>query len=283
MNLIFAAVSLLALNSHAAFVPSPRWLAETNDENSLVLGHDAAKGIVTTAPREYMTVIGFKAGANATWANRPTFIGYEAGFNALAGSCSVMVGTAAGAHATNAWGGTFLGYAAGRYSSESAESVMVGLDSGRHAIHALKSTFIGTTSGIMANGAHESVLVGYGAGRTNRAAKVVMIGSQVGNNSTNDSEVVYVGYSAGQVFPSATITNTVAIGSRAKATTSNQVVLGNTNVTSTVLYGRVRMTSPKVPANARAVGQPGEMAWDAGFIYLCVGTNTWKRAALSDW
>lgn len=37
------------------------------------------------------------------------------------------------------------------------------------------------------------------------------------------------------------------------------------------------------PASASATGEQGEIAWDAGYIYVCTADNTWKRAALATW
>lgn len=37
------------------------------------------------------------------------------------------------------------------------------------------------------------------------------------------------------------------------------------------------------PATASSPGVPGQVAWDAGYFYVCTGTNQWKRAALSSW
>lgn len=37
------------------------------------------------------------------------------------------------------------------------------------------------------------------------------------------------------------------------------------------------------PASAGATGVAGSMAYDSDYIYVCVATNTWKRAALSTW
>lgn len=28
-------------------------------------------------------------------------------------------------------------------------------------------------------------------------------------------------------------------------------------------------------------GQPGMIAWDASYLYICTATNTWKKVALS--
>lgn len=37
------------------------------------------------------------------------------------------------------------------------------------------------------------------------------------------------------------------------------------------------------PASASATGQTGQVSWDANYIYVCTGANTWKRAALATW
>lgn len=41
--------------------------------------------------------------------------------------------------------------------------------------------------------------------------------------------------------------------------------------------------TPTVPATAGAIGRVGQTAWDAGYFYLCVALNTWKRTALVTW
>jgi hypothetical protein len=43
------------------------------------------------------------------------------------------------------------------------------------------------------------------------------------------------------------------------------------------------ISTPSVPANASSTGTAGQIEWDSGYIYVCVATNTWKRAALSTW
>lgn len=37
------------------------------------------------------------------------------------------------------------------------------------------------------------------------------------------------------------------------------------------------------PVAANSTGVAGTWAWDAGFIYVCVATNTWKRVAIATW
>jgi hypothetical protein len=35
--------------------------------------------------------------------------------------------------------------------------------------------------------------------------------------------------------------------------------------------------------NSSATGTAGQMVWDSGNVYVCVATNTWKRATLSSY
>lgn len=37
------------------------------------------------------------------------------------------------------------------------------------------------------------------------------------------------------------------------------------------------------PASATASGSPGDIAFDADYVYMCVATDTWKRASLGSW
>lgn len=82
----------------------------------------------------------------------------------------------------------------------------------------------------------------------------------------------------------------------AALTGANMVVLGNGNIgmgtiTPTISDGTglhiagkiLRIGTDKTPASAGAAGNKGEICWDADYIYVCVATNTWKRAAISTW
>ena len=62
-------------------------------------------------------------------------------------------------------------------------------------------------------------------------------------------------------------------------------------VASTTITGAIRCIIPTfingaaggtgaVPATATAVGRPGQMAFDASFLYICTAANTWKKTAL---
>lgn len=43
------------------------------------------------------------------------------------------------------------------------------------------------------------------------------------------------------------------------------------------------IVATSAPASASASGTPGQIAYDASYVYVCVATNTWKRVAISTW
>lgn len=46
-------------------------------------------------------------------------------------------------------------------------------------------------------------------------------------------------------------------------------------------YSATYFSPLTTPASSSAACTVGQMNWDAGFVYVCTSTNTWKRAALS--
>ena len=47
--------------------------------------------------------------------------------------------------------------------------------------------------------------------------------------------------------------------------------------------GQLNISNPTVPGTTAAAGTAGDIAWDANYIYVCIATNSWKRALLSTW
>ena len=37
------------------------------------------------------------------------------------------------------------------------------------------------------------------------------------------------------------------------------------------------------PASATSAGRAGQIAFDSGFLYVCISTNVWKRVAIATW
>ena len=72
---------------------------------------------------------------------------------------------------------------------------------------------------------------------------------------------------------------------RARLDSSGQLGLG-TNSPSCLLdlnTNKLRLRTAKTPSAANDSGSAGDICWDSGYVYVCVATNTWKRAALATW
>ncbi len=107
------------------------------------------------------------------------------------------------------------------------------------------------------------------------------IGSQAGRENQTGSRNVFIGYNAGR-----------------NETTSDNLYISNHLTSTPLIYGKFDNTGGtagrlkingqleiqgKTPASASATGTVGEIAWDADYIYICVATNTWKRAQIQGW
>jgi len=57
----------------------------------------------------------------------------------------------------------------------------------------------------------------------------------------------------------------------------------NVTISNTLNVASVRFTASNPPLTATSNGVAGTIAWDSGYIYVCVATNTWKRVAISTW
>lgn len=55
------------------------------------------------------------------------------------------------------------------------------------------------------------------------------------------------------------------------------------NANFSELYGAFSTIGTSVPPTATSPGAAGLVAYDAGYIYVCIATDTWVRAPLSTW
>jgi len=56
-----------------------------------------------------------------------------------------------------------------------------------------------------------------------------------------------------------------------------------TFVKTTLTGNEINIATAQTPASAAAAGTQGDIAWDSGYVYVCVADNTWKRSALTSW
>lgn len=50
---------------------------------------------------------------------------------------------------------------------------------------------------------------------------------------------------------------------------------------SNIICSSLIVGTSKTPSSSSATGTTGEICWDSNYLYVCVATNTWKRASIS--
>lgn len=59
---------------------------------------------------------------------------------------------------------------------------------------------------------------------------------------------------------------------------------GNINCQGTIeVLGNLVVANTYVPTLANSVGTAGQIVWTTDHVYICVATDTWKRANISTW
>lgn len=65
-------------------------------------------------------------------------------------------------------------------------------------------------------------------------------------------------------------------GDKAVLTPANNLDLSHSsNIAPLMTFGTI--------ASNNATGEPGQIQVDGGYIYVCVGTDTWKRTSIATW
>ena len=138
-------------------------------------------------------IMGIGAGQNNVNGRLNTYIGHQAGLNALADS------------------NTFVGYQAGFSTTTGKSNIFFGANAGRGNITGNRNTFVGWNAGPSLSNGDNNVYLGYSSGQHDR-----------GSYNT------FVGQGAGVLTATAEpLFNATALGANAQVSLSNSVVLGN--------------------------------------------------------
>jgi cytoskeletal protein CcmA (bactofilin family) len=111
------------------------------------------------------------------------------------------------------------------------------------------------------------------------------------NVSGNVSANTVSAYALSGIITTASQTNITAIG-----TLGNLNVTGNlatTNISASGYYfadgnaitygGNLRISNVYIPAANNSIGTAGQVSFDSSYFYVCINTNTWRRANLVSW
>ncbi len=80
------------------------------------------------------------------------------------------------------------------------------------------------------------------------------------------------------------VDGTRAFTGNIQANASGTLDIGSTATPFNIAYvEKVNIAVSNAPATSSGAGTRGDIAWDSGYVYVCVATNTWKRSAISTW
>jgi len=228
----YRALRLCTTGSANTAVGQSALLNVTTGGNNTAVGSDAAGGgtgddntavgysaLLAVANGNNNTAVGSNAAA-AFSGDGITAVGYQAA-KLVTGTQVTAIGYNALSSATTAGANTAIGYNAMASCVDGGFNTAIG-----------QSALFGVTSGTLNTGAGQGALVDVAGGGSNTA-----VGAGSGINITSGNQNTYLGYHA---YPSGNYSNSMGLGYNARPTASNQVVIGDANVTETVLRGQVK-------------------------------------------
>lgn len=112
------------------------------------------------------------------------------------------------------------------------------------------------------------------------ASKLDRVGTTMETGSFSYSVNTGGNFPVGEIAVSA---SNALLNVAAQFTRGTVSILNNDVTVETVGGGLFLKSNAAAPASASATGTVGEVRFDANYIYRCVATNTWRRAALATW
>ncbi len=196
---------------------------------------------------------------------------------------------------------TFVGQNSGRVNILGSRNSTVGTSTLYSNIHGYDNTAVGNSVLYSNVNGYENSGVGSfalyynisGYGNSAIGAKALLsntsgsyntaAGQSAGYKITTGTYNSFLGYNAGNnASQKIDATNSMALGNGTYTTANNQIVIGNTSIVQTLIRGIINIKT-KTPASAAAAGTDGDLCWDASYIYVCIATDTWKRAGIATW
>jgi hypothetical protein len=101
------------------------------------------------------------------------------------------------------------------------------------------------------------------------------------NNTTLYLRPSGASVSSGQVIIETT--GNITASGDLQFTANNTYDVGSSTNQIRAVHVRDLFVGTATPASASATGTAGQITWDASYIYVCTGTNQWKRVAIATW
>lgn len=218
-------------------------------------------------------------GSVVSWTTTPAFTYLETTYDLLVGGMTVGLG--GGASSTN----MALGTAALEANATGFGLCAVGAFALSGNITGKYNCAIGYSALSVSDGSDNTVVGTLAGNSLTGGNSNTFIGRSSGQSINTGSSNTIIGRASGTSSMSSTIILAAGTNERARCDSSANWGFGTTAPTAKMdINGdSMRLRTASTPASATAAGDAGTIKWDADHIYVCVATDTWKRAALSTW
>ncbi len=204
----------------------------------------------------HSTYVGAWAGQANTTGHRNAFFGTDTGNYNTTGYENSYFGNGAGVYGETGFSNSFFGVLAGAHNLVSnnsffgrlsgytnttgANNVFFGANSGYNNTTGYDNVYLGQESSKTSTTGYRNVSIGKGSSfNTTTGNFNVSIGTYAGADVTTGSSNVFIGNGSGGIGQKEDAINSIAIGANTFTTKDNQLVLGNSSITETILNGVV--------------------------------------------
>jgi trimeric autotransporter adhesin len=235
--------------------------------SNVYIGSEAGRGVSIAKPNSaaYNVFVGTQSGFNNTTGKENTFLGRNTGYNNTTGSYNVFAGVQAGQSATTADNNSFIGYQSGFKTTTGYDNAFLGTKSGYQNTTGYYNFYLGKQAGFNNTTGANNAYLGNGAGYLNvNGSANVCIGTYAGYNNLGSSNI-FIGFNSFSPV-GATLTNSIAIGSKSYVTASNSLVLGSINgvngaVASTNVGIGTSAPAYRLQLGENSAAKPGTSTW----------------------
>ncbi|TND08324.1 MAG: hypothetical protein FD123_2355 [Bacteroidetes bacterium] len=210
----------VAIGNQALYSNQPT--SSTNGYQNIAVGYQAAYSNTTGTNNTFM---GHKSGYSNTSGDYGLFLGELSGYSNTTGDYNHFIGGAAGYYNTTGYYNTFTGYTCGYRNSTGYHNTFMGHQAGHENTTGYSNSYFGLNAGYANT-----------VGIQNTA-----IGNLSGDSYAADTNCTFLGYGADANATG--MKNSTAVGYNTIATASNQVRLGDGNITTMFCIGAYNGTS----------------------------------------